>query len=374
MGLGTTRRTVLVTGAAGFIGSHLVDRLLDESFEVVGVDSLMTGDLINLARAGRDPHFHFQLGDVREPLHVYAEYVFNLACPASPIHYQHDPYATLTTSVLGALGLVQMARGRRCTIVHASTSEVYGDPLVHPQPETYWGNVNPIGDRACYDEGKRCAETLLTDARRRWGVDCRIVRIFNTYGPRMAVDDGRVVSNFIAQALRGQPLTVCGDGKQTRSFCYVDDLVDGVLAMARLPEVDRPVNLGNPVEFTIAQLAREVIALTGGRVATVSAPLPADDPRQRRPDITRARELLGFCPKVDLRSGLGLTIDDFRERLLEPARAGVRRPSRRRGSRRGPGDREPWSPSAPSSRPTTPAASSSARSFRSTRRRSRSPR
>jgi UDP-glucuronate decarboxylase len=320
MGLGAARRTALVTGAAGFLGSHLCDRLLAEGLEVVGVDNLMTGDLGRLHGAGRDPHFHFQLGDVREPIHVYAELVFNFACPASPVHYQSDPHATTTTSVLGALRLMEMARGRRCTIVHASTSEVYGDPTVHPQDEGYWGNVNPIGERACYDEGKRCAETLLMDARRRWGVDTRIIRIFNTYGPRMAFDDGRVVSNFIVQALRGAPLTVFGDGRQTRSFCYVDDLVDGVLAMSRvgdMSDVPGPVNLGNPGEFTILELARHVAELVGTRVAFAEAPLPADDPRQRKPDIARAQRLLGFEPKVPLRDGLLRTIDDFRARLAE---------------------------------------------------------
>ncbi len=214
MGLGANRRTVLVTGAAGFLGSHLVDRLLAEGYEVIGLDNLMTGDLTNLSDASRHPQFHFQVGDVREPLHVYAEIVFNMACPASPVHYQHDPYATFTTSVGGAQRLIELARGRRCRIVHASTSEVYGDPAVHPQPETYWGHVNPLGRRACYDEGKRGAETLLNDARRCWGVDSRIVRIFNTYGPRMAVGDGRVVSNFIIQALQAKPITLFGDGGQ----------------------------------------------------------------------------------------------------------------------------------------------------------------
>jgi UDP-glucuronate decarboxylase len=315
MGLGAARRTALVTGAAGFLGSHLVDRLLGEGFEVVGVDNLMTGDLGRLHGAGRDPHFHFQLGDVREPIHVYAELVFNFACPASPVHYQSDPHATTTTSVLGALRLMEMARGRRCTVVHASTSEVYGDPTVHPQEESYWGNVNPIGERACYDEGKRCAETLLMDARRRWSIDTRILRIFNTYGPRMAFDDGRVVSNFIVQALRGTPLTVFGDGRQTRSFCYVDDLIDGAIAMSRADSVTSPVNLGNPTEFTILELARHVAELVGTRVAFAEAPLPADDPRQRKPDITRARKLLGFEPKVPLREGLVRTIEDFRGRL-----------------------------------------------------------
>ncbi len=317
MGLGTVRRTALVTGAAGFLGSHLVDRLLAERFEVVGIDNLMTGDLTNLASANRDPHFHFEMGDVRERFRVYAELVFNFACPASPVHYQHDPYATLTTSVLGAQRLVEMARGRSCTIVHASTSEVYGDPTVHPQPESYWGNVNPIGERACYDEGKRCAETLLNDARRRWEVDVRIIRLFNTYGPRMAFDDGRVVSSFITQGLCGRPLTVFGDGSQTRSFCFVDDLIDGVMATLRPAQFEGTVNLGNPAEFTIAQLAELVTELTNARSDIVYRPLPADDPKQRRPDITRAKQLLKFEPKTSLRDGLAKTITDFEQRLAE---------------------------------------------------------
>ncbi len=315
MGLGAARRTALVTGAAGFLGSHLVDRLLDLGYEVVGLDNLMTGDLGNLERAGRDPHFHFQLGDVREPLGVYAELVFNLACPASPIHYQSDPYATLTSSVQGALRVVELARDRRCVIVHASTSEIYGDPTEHPQRESYWGNVNPIGPRACYDEGKRCAETIFTDARRRWGVDARLARIFNTYGPRMAFADGRVVSSFIVQALRGEPITIYGTGTQSRSFCYVDDLVDGLIALARVPEVPGPVNLGNPIEHTIAELVALVRARTGSASPVVHEPLPTDDPRQRRPDITLARDLLGFAPTVAIEAGLDRTIEDFRTRL-----------------------------------------------------------
>lgn len=304
-----------MTGAAGFVGSHLVDRLLAEGFEVVGIDSLMTGDLTNLASAGRDPHFHFQLGDVREPMHAYAEIVFNLACPASPIHYQQDPYATFTTSVLGAQRLIEMARGRSCTIIHASTSEVYGDPEVHPQVETYWGNVNPVGPRACYDEGKRGAETLLVDAKRKWSVDTRIVRIFNTYGPRMAFNDGRVVSSFTSQALQGQPLTLFGDGSQTRSFCYVDDLVEGFLRVARLPELDGPMNLGNPNEFTIKELATQVLALTNSGSVVEYRPLPKDDPRRRQPDIQKARRLIEFEPKTQLREGLLHLIEDFRGRL-----------------------------------------------------------
>lgn len=315
MGLGSVRRTALVTGAAGFLGSHLVDRLLDEGFEVVGIDSLMTGDLTNLSLAARNPHFHFQLGDVREPVHAYAEIVFNFACPASPVHYQHDPYATFTTSVLGAQRLIDMARGGRCTIVHASTSEVYGDPTVHPQPETYWGNTNPVGPRACYDEGKRGAETLLMDARRTWGLDTRIVRIFNTYGPRMAFNDGRVVSNFITQALRGDPITLFGTGMQSRSFCYVDDLIEGFIRVAALPTLDGPMNLGNPGEFTMKELAELVLELTGSSSTIEHRPLPVDDPKQRCPDTGLARKLINFEATVPLRVGLQRTIIDVEQRL-----------------------------------------------------------
>ena len=315
MGLGSVRQTALVTGAAGFLGSHLVDRLLEEGFEVVGLDSLMTGDLTNLSNAGRHPHFHFQAGDVREPMHVYAQVIFNFACPASPVHYQDDPSATFTTSVLGALRLIEMARGRRCKIIHASTSEVYGDPTVHPQPESYWGNVNPIGPRACYDEGKRGAETLLMDAKRVWGVDTRIVRIFNTYGPRMAFNDGRVVSNFIIQALQGAPLTLYGGGKQTRSFCFMEDLIEGFVRVSRLQQLDGPMNLGNPGEFTVAELAQMVIELTGSKSTVEDRPLPADDPKQRKPDITRAQELIGFEPRIPLREGLTRTIANFKESM-----------------------------------------------------------
>jgi UDP-glucuronate decarboxylase len=315
MGLGSAHTTALVTGAAGFLGSHLVDRLLAEGFEVVGVDNLMTGDLANLKAASNDPRFHFQARDVRHPMQVYAQIVFNFACPASPIHYQHDPYATFTTSVLGAMQLVEMARGRSCRIVQASTSEIYGDPTVHPQPESYWGNVNPIGPRSCYDEGKRAAETLLMDARRCWGLDTRIVRIFNTYGPRMALDDGRVVSNFIVRALEGKPLSLFGTGQQTRSFCYVDDLIEGVMRIAALPELDGPINLGNPEEHTMQELARVVLGLTGSASALTHEPLPADDPQQRRPDISRAKALIDFSPGVTLREGLERTIANLRGRL-----------------------------------------------------------
>lgn len=320
MGLGANRKTVLVTGAAGFVGSHLVDRLLAEGYEVVGLDNLMTGDLTNLASASRDPHFHFQAGDVRDPIHVYAELIFNFACPASPIHYQHDPWATFTTSVQGAQRLIEMARGRTCTIVHASTSEVYGDPTVHPQPEQYWGNVNPIGERACYDEGKRGAETLLSDARRCWNLDARIIRIFNTYGPRMAFGDGRVISNFVVQALKGTPITVYGEGSQSRSFCFVDDLVEGILRVARLPELVGPLNLGNPNEFTISELAELVVELTGSGGGIKYEALPTDDPKQRRPDISRAKHLIDFSPTVQLREGLTRTIADFSARVGHPGR------------------------------------------------------
>lgn len=315
MGLGAQRRTALVTGAAGFIGSHVVDRLLDEGYEVIGFDNLMTGDLTNLAQAGRDPHFHFQVGDVRDPVHAYAQVIFNFACPASPVHYQADPYATFTTSVMGALRLVELARGHACTIIHASTSEVYGDPSVHPQPEEYWGNVNPVGPRSCYDEGKRGAETLLNDARRVWGLDTRIVRIFNTYGPRMAFNDGRVVSSFIVQALLGKPLAIFGTGAQSRSFCYIDDLVEGFIRVSRLASLDGPMNLGNPGEFTVLELARIVLELTQSKSPLVHHPLPGDDPKQRRPEIARARELIGFEPRVKLREGLEKTTAAFAARM-----------------------------------------------------------
>jgi UDP-glucuronate decarboxylase len=321
MGLGSTRKTVLVTGAAGFLGSHLVDRLLADRFEVVGLDNLMTGDLANLQQAGRDRHFHLEIGDVRETLTVYAEVIFNLACPASPVHYQSDPHATLTSSVIGAVRLAEHARQRRVRIVHASTSEVYGDPLEHPQKETYWGHVNPVGDRACYDEGKRAAETVLIDARRMHQADVRIARIFNTYGPRMAFNDGRVVSNFIMQAIAGEPITIYGDGAQSRSFCFVTDLIDGLvrLADADLSRQSPPiVNLGNPRETTMRELAEVVMRCAGGRVPFVEKPLPADDPRRRCPDISLAREVLGFEPKVPLETGIEATYADFKTRLGPP--------------------------------------------------------
>jgi len=280
------------------------------------MDSLMTGDITNLAAARRSPHFHFQAGDVREPMSVHAELVFNLACPASPIHYQHDPYTTFTTSVVGAQRIIELARGRKCTVVHASTSEVYGDPTVHPQDESYWGYVNPVGPRSCYDEGKRGAETLFTDAKRCWNIDARIVRIFNTYGPRMAFNDGRVVSNFITQALRGQDITIYGEGKQTRSFCYVDDLVEGLVRVGMREDFGGPMNLGNPREFSMLELAELTLELTGREKTLVFHPIPTDDPKQRQPNIGLAQRLIGFEPKIQLREGLERTIAEFRQRLL----------------------------------------------------------
>jgi UDP-glucuronate decarboxylase len=315
VGLGAQRRTALVTGAAGFIGSHLVDRLLAEGFEVIGLDNLMTGSLANLEAAKRDPHFDLVVADVREKLAAYAEIIFNFACPASPVHYQGDRWATTTTSALGAIRLVERARTHRCRIVHASTSEVYGDPEVHPQREDYWGHVNPIGERACYDEGKRVAETFLFDAARTFGADVRVVRIFNTYGPRMAFNDGRVVSNFLVQILEGKPLTIYGEGKQTRSFCYISDLLDGVVAASRSESLDGPVNLGNPHECTILELAQLAMKVAGVSRDLTRKPLPADDPKQRCPDIGKARTLFGFDPKMPLELGLKVTLEDFRARL-----------------------------------------------------------
>ena len=320
MGLGSTRQTVLVTGAAGFLGSHLVDRLLADGFEVVGLDNLMTGDLGNLEAAGKSSHFHLEIGDVRETLHVYAQVIYNMACPASPVHYQSDPYATATSSILGALRLVEHARAHKCRIVHASTSEVYGDPLEHPQREEYWGHVNPIGERACYDEGKRAAEMLLMDARRTHAADARIVRIFNTYGPRMAFNDGRVVSNFIMQALAHEAVTMYGDGKQTRAFCFVSDLVDGLVRAGKVDVFDPPINIGNPHEFTMIELAEVVYKVAGEPLKVVHKPLPPDDPKRRCPDISKAERILGFSAKVGLEEGIRQTYENFRARLQTKAR------------------------------------------------------
>ena len=312
------RKRILVTGGAGFLGSHLIDRLLERGDEVLCVDNLFTGDKRNIDHLNGHPRFEFMRHDVSFSLYVEVDEIYNLACPASPVHYQHDPVQTTKTSVLGAINMLGLAKRLRCKIFQASTSEVYGDPSVHPQHESYWGNVNPIGFRSCYDEGKRCAETLFFDYRRQHRLSIKVARIFNTYGPRMHPADGRVVSNFIIQALKGQAITVYGDGSQTRSFCYHTDLIDGFLRLMDTPqEVTGPVNIGNPNEFTMKQLAQTIIELTGSRSAIEYRPLPADDPTQRQPDITLARDLLDWEPKVQLTEGLTQTIAYFDELLRQ---------------------------------------------------------
>lgn len=310
------RRRVLVTGGAGFLGSHLIDRLIDRGDEVLCVDNLFTGDKRNLDHLHGHSRFEFIRHDVSFPLYVEVDEIYNLACPASPIHYQHDPVQTTKTSVLGAINMLGLAKRLRCKIFQASTSEVYGDPAVHPQREDYWGNVNPIGYRSCYDEGKRCAETLFFDYHRQHMLPIKVARIFNTYGPRMHPADGRVVSNFIIQALKGEPITVYGDGSQTRSFCYYADLIEGFLRLMDAPEdVTGPVNLGNPNEFTIRELAEQVIDLTGSSSLIIERPLPQDDPLQRQPNIGLAREKLDWEPSVQLREGLAKTIHYFDDLL-----------------------------------------------------------
>lgn len=309
----STRR-VLVTGGAGFVGSHLIDRLIEQGNEVLCVDNLFTGSKANIAHLLGHPRFEFLRHDICFPLFVEVDAIFNLACPASPVHYQHDPVQTTKVSVLGSVNMLGLAKRVKAPILQASTSEVYGDPTQHPQTESYWGNVNPIGIRSCYDEGKRCAETLFFDYHRQHNLDIKVARIFNTYGPRMHPADGRVVSNFVMQALRGEDITIYGNGMQTRSFCYVDDLVDGFLRLMGTPAgFTGPVNLGNPVEFTIRHLAETVIEMTGARSSLVERPLPPDDPRQRQPDISLARNKLDWEPTVKLRDGLVKTIDYFRQ-------------------------------------------------------------
>ena len=311
-------KRIVVTGGSGFIGSHLCERLLAEGHEVLCVDNFYTGSRNNIAAFLSHPRFELLRHDVTFPLYVEADQIFNLACPASPVHYQFDPVQTTKTSVLGAINVLGLAKRLKVPVLQASTSEVYGDPLEHPQTEQYWGNVNPIGPRSCYDEGKRCAETLFFDYHRQHRVEIKLVRIFNTYGPRMHPDDGRVVSNFIMQALQGKPITIYGEGSQTRSFCYVDDLVDGLIRMMGTPpEVCGPINLGNPVEFTIRELAEEVIQLCGSSSKLSFGELPQDDPRQRKPDTARARETLGWEPKASLREGLIRTIGYFDALLSE---------------------------------------------------------
>jgi len=311
------RKRVLVTGGAGFLGSHLCERLLADGHDVLCVDNFFTGAKDNVAHLLGHPHFEVMRHDVTFPLYVEVDEIYNFACPASPIHYQHDPVQTTKTSVHGAINMLGLAKRLRARILQASTSEVYGDPEVHPQRESYWGRVNPIGPRACYDEGKRCAETLFFDYWRQHRLRIKVARIFNTYGPRMHPNDGRVVSNFIVQALGGEPITIYGDGRQTRSFCYVDDLIEGIVRLMNTPDdFTGPVNLGNPAEMTIRELAEKVIEMTGSRSRIDNRPLPQDDPIQRQPDIELAREKLGgWAPRVALEPGLRKTIDYF-EALL----------------------------------------------------------
>ncbi|MEJ7617082.1 MAG: UDP-glucuronic acid decarboxylase family protein [Pyrinomonadaceae bacterium] len=306
---------ILVTGGAGFIGSHLCERLLQANHEVICLDNFFTGRRENLRHLMDDRRFELVRHDVVEPILLEVDQIYNLACPASPVHYQYNPVKTVKTSVMGAINMLGLAKRVHARILQASTSEVYGDPEVHPQPESYWGNVNPIGIRSCYDEGKRVAETLMMDYHRQNGVETRIARIFNTYGPRMLEHDGRVVSNFIVQALRGEELTIYGTGEQTRSFCYVDDLVEGLMRLMNAENAHDPVNLGNPGEFTMRELAEEIGRACATEIKIKHCPLPQDDPRQRRPDITRARELLGWEPTIALRDGLERTVRYFAARV-----------------------------------------------------------
>ncbi|MFZ2197628.1 MAG: UDP-glucuronic acid decarboxylase family protein [Thermodesulfovibrionales bacterium] len=312
------RKRVIVTGGAGFLGSHLCERLLQEGNEVICIDNCFTGTKRNIAHVLGHTAFEFMRHDITFPLYVEVDEIYNLACPASPIHYQFDPVQTTKTSVHGAINMLGLAKRVKARILQASTSEVYGDPAVHPQPEEYWGNVNPIGFRSCYDEGKRCAETLFFDYHRQHKLLIKVARIFNTYGPRMHPNDGRVVSNFIMQALKNEPITVFGEGSQTRSFCYVDDMIDAFILLMKSPEgFTGPVNLGNPGEFSIMELALKVVEMTGSRSEIVLKPLPTDDPRQRRPDITLAKKMLGWEPKISLEVGLVHTINYFENLLRE---------------------------------------------------------
>lgn len=318
MRLYDSRKRILVTGGAGFVGSHLCDRLLEQGHEVLCADNLFTGTKRNIEHLHNHPRFEFMRHDVTFPLYVEVDEIYNLACPASPVHYQHDPVQTTKTSVHGAINMLGLAKRLDCRILQASTSEVYGDPQQHPQTEDYWGHVNPIGVRSCYDEGKRCAETLFFDYHRQNGLAIKVARIFNTYGPRMHPKDGRVVSNFIWQALNGSPITIYGDGSQTRSFCYVDDLVRGLISLMETDDsVTGPINIGNPGEFSILELAEKVLGQIGGDSRLVREPLPSDDPLQRCPDITRARNLLNWEPTIPLAKGLVPTIAYFRELLAE---------------------------------------------------------
>jgi len=310
----STRKRVLVTGGAGFLGSHLCERLIDDGHDVICLDNFFTGSKDNIAHLLSNPFFEVMRHDVTFPLYVDIDEIYNLACPASPIHYQYDPVQTTKTSVYGAINMLGLAKRTRAKILQSSTSEVYGDPLIHPQPESYWGHVNPIGTRSCYDEGKRCAETLFFDYYRQHQLKIKVARIFNTYGPRMHPGDGRVVSNFIVQALKNEPITIYGEGNQTRSFCYVDDLIEAFIRfMDTENEITGPINLGNPNEFTILELAKTVIEMTGSKSELKLLPLPSDDPKQRQPDISLAQSTLGWQPQVVLRDGLARTIPYFQE-------------------------------------------------------------
>ena len=317
---------ILVTGGAGFIGSHLCERLINDGNEVICVDNFFTGRRENILHLLDNHSFELLRHDVIEPLLLEVDHIYNLACPASPVHYQYNPVKTVKTNVMGTINMLGLAKRVHARILQASTSEVYGDPIVHPQVESYWGNVNPVGIRSCYDEGKRIAETLMMDYHRQNQVDTRIARIFNTYGPRMAENDGRVVSNFIVQSLRGEPVTLYGHGDQTRSFCYVDDLIEGLIRLMNTDDVHDPVNLGNPDTFTIKELADQVAEMCQSKAGVKFCPLPADDPQQRKPDITRAQTLLGWTPKIKLSEGLRRTVDDFAKRIKLQAEA---RPSGR---------------------------------------------
>ncbi len=312
----SNRKRVMVTGGAGFLGSHLCERLLNDGHDVLCVDNFYSGTKDNIEHLVENPHFEMMRHDVTFPLYVEVDEIYNLACPASPIHYQRDPVQTTKTSVHGAINMLGLAKRTKAKILQASTSEVYGDPEVHPQNESYWGHVNPIGIRSCYDEGKRCAETLFFDYHRQHQLEIKVVRIFNTYGPRMHPNDGRVVSNFIVQALSGKDITIYGDGSQTRSFCYVDDLIEGFIRLMASPsDTTGPINIGNPVESTIKELAETIIAMVGGKSKLIFNPLPQDDPKQRKPDITLARNKLGWEPKVKLHDGLSSTVDYFKKFL-----------------------------------------------------------
>ncbi|WP_129777693.1 UDP-glucuronic acid decarboxylase family protein [Peristeroidobacter soli] len=316
-----SRKRILVTGGAGFLGSHLCDRLMAAGNDVLCVDNFFTGAKDNIAQLIDNPNFELMRHDVTFPLYVEVDEIYNLACPASPIHYQHDPVQTTKTSVHGAINMLGLAKRVRAKIFQASTSEVYGDPAVHPQVEEYWGNVNPIGPRSCYDEGKRCAETLFFDYHRQHKLRIKVIRIFNTYGPRMHPNDGRVVSNFVMQALQNQPITIYGDGSQTRSFCYVDDMIDAFIAlMASGDDVTGPINVGNPGEFTMLELAQNIIDITGSKSKIERRPLPQDDPKQRRPNIEKAQQHLGWSPKVPLREGLVKTVEYF-DKLIAAKKA-----------------------------------------------------